>query len=125
MNKKILIVDDDASILDAVSMVLEDAGYIVKINIRGEKTSELVESFKPDLILLDILMSGNDGRKICKTLKTNEKTKNIPIILISAHPSAAGYAKTYGADDFLAKPFEIKDLLDKVKEFTSKKDNHL
>jgi DNA-binding response OmpR family regulator len=115
---KILVVDDDESILDAVSMILEDSGYKVGTLLKGGETYSKVEKFKPDLILLDVLISGNDGRHICKNLKQDLKTKNIPIVMISAHPSAKHGSKECGAEDFLSKPFESSELLIKVQKYT-------
>jgi CheY-like chemotaxis protein len=74
----------------------------------------------PDLLLLDIWMSGQDGRDICKYLKKNPTTKNIPIILVSASRDIMQSAKNAGADDFIAKPFEMETLLDKVRHYTEK-----
>ncbi len=119
MNKKVLIVDDDYSVLDAISLILDEAGYHVKTTTKGEQTYNMVREFKPDLILLDVLMSGNDGRHICKKLKTNEDSMHIPIIMISAHPSAEKSIKECGADDFIAKPFETVDLLELVSHYVS------
>ena len=118
---KILIVDDDESILDSISMTLEDEGYFVSTTPKGEETYKIVDEFMPDLILLDILMSGKDGREICKNLKKDENTKNIPVILISAHPSAAESYHQSGAEDFLAKPFELSSLLTIIESNISKK----
>lgn len=112
MKKKILIVDDDKSILEAVSLILEDEGYSTEIVFKGDEIYKRIEMFKPDLILLDVLMSGVDGRDICKQLKSDITTKHIPIIMVSAHPSAKEGAKKNGANDFLPKPFEVNDLLE-------------
>jgi CheY-like chemotaxis protein len=117
VKKHILIVDDDEAILDALSLVLEDAGFLVEAVSKGQEALKKVASHKPDLILLDMLLSGNDGRQLCKHLKANPVTKEIPIIMISAHPSAQHGATEAGADDFLAKPFETKHFLKKVEEY--------
>lgn len=117
MAKKILIVDDDESILDAVSLVLEEEGYDVSVTIKGDEIFEKLEIFKPDAILLDVLMSGKDGREICKKLKKDDKTKGIPIIMISAHPSAKESTLSCGANAFLAKPFDTQELIDMVDRF--------
>lgn len=109
--KKILLVDDDESILDSVELVLEESGYKIETTPKGSETYQKVQNFKPDLILLDVLMSGVDGREICKTLKSDESTKQIPLIMISAHPSASKSSLKCGANDFLAKPFDTQDLL--------------
>lgn len=119
MDKKILVIDDDESILDAVSMILEEEGYKVETIFKGEETYKKVIAFKPDAIILDVLLSGKDGREICKNLKTNNGTKAIPIIMISAHPNAEKSIKSCGADAFLAKPFDTHDLLQVISKSVS------
>ncbi|HEV2832155.1 MAG TPA: response regulator, partial [Hanamia sp.] len=90
--------------------------YNVEVTAKGENTFPKIETFKPDLILLDVLISGYDGRVICKQLKANEETKHIPVIMFSAHPGAAATIADYGANDFISKPFDVDHLLRKVKE---------
>lgn len=114
MQKKILIVDDDESILDALSLILTDADFTVEATSRGSTTMTAVDRFKPDLILLDVLISGWDGRNICRKLKAEDTTKDIPIIMISAHPSAQRSVVECGANDFIAKPFDTNELLYRV-----------
>ncbi len=118
MNKKILVVDDDEGILDALTMVLEDAGYEVENASRSEEIYKKINKRMPDLILLDVLLSGEDGRDICKKLKQDNKTKHIPILMISARPSAKDERLLVGPDDFLAKPFETEELLSKIRMLT-------
>jgi DNA-binding response OmpR family regulator len=115
MAKKILIVDDDEAIVDAISLILDDLGYKTSYVSKGSEVYDKVESFKPDLILLDVLMSGKDGREICGNLKSNPETKNIPVVMVSAHPSAKKSATEIGADGFLAKPFQVEDLTKIIK----------
>ena len=112
---KILVVDDEVSILDAIALILTDEGYEVATIAKGQETYDKVASFTPDIILLDILMSGKDGREICKTLKSDSTTKHIPIIMISAHPSAGANIKSFGANAFLPKPFSTEELLQAIK----------
>ncbi len=113
--KRILVVDDDPDILDAIQFVLEDAGYNVETSQKGEYAESLERQDNlPNLLILDVLLSGKDGRMICQKLKNNQKTKNIPILMISAHPNARQTVKEVGADDFLPKPFDIGVLLSKV-----------
>jgi DNA-binding response OmpR family regulator len=114
--KKILIVDDDPSICDAVSMILEESGYDVESMVNGEAIYTMKKDF-PDLFLLDIWMSGIDGRDICKYLKKQDVTKNIPIIMISANKDTEKFAKEAGADDFLTKPFEMSNLVEKITKY--------
>ena len=116
MNKTILVADDDAAIIHSVRMLLEDEGYTVVTTV-GDKTAQVVERHLPDLILLDIWMSGMDGRDICKQLKAHESTKHIPIIMISARQDTEEIAKESGADDFVEKPFDIFKLLKKIEQY--------
>jgi len=123
MRKKILVVDDDQDIMEAIQFTLETNGYQVKTSDRGDNVDRLYENKEslPDLIILDVLLSGKDGKVICKQLKSNDETKNIPVIMISAHPSAEKVIKEAGADDFLAKPFEVNGLLEIVTRNLKKK----
>jgi DNA-binding response OmpR family regulator len=115
--KKVLVVDDDDGIRDAVSLILEEEGYIVACASRGEEIYDAVQDFKPDIILLDVLISGSDGRILCRQLKQKEESKNIPVIMISAHPSAAAAVQHCGADMFVAKPFDLDTLLDALSRY--------
>lgn len=113
---KILVIDDDVDILSVMEVLLSMKGFNVEVTAKGENTFPKIESFKPDLILLDVLISGYDGRVICKQLKANEETRHIPVIMFSAHPGAAATIADYGADDFISKPFDVHNLLKKVNE---------
>ncbi len=112
-SKRILIADDDPAILDVMRQILEDEGYEVKTTADGETVKKMQTEY-PDLLLLDIWMSGTDGRNICKFLKSNKATKHIPVIMISANKDTMSIAKEAKADDFLAKPFDLDELLNKV-----------
>ena len=114
--KKILVADDDPAILEVLTFMLEDAGYEVKTTVNGQ-TERMARKFLPNLILLDIWMAGSDGRTICKNLKHQKMTQHIPIIMISANKDTKKIAKVAGADDFMAKPFEMDDLLALVKKY--------
>ncbi len=115
--KKILIVDDEPDILEFLQVILEEEGYSVLTSQKAEYLEQLHNGGLPDLILLDVLLSGKDGREIVKYLKQQEETKRIPVIMFSAHPTAELTAREAGAEDFVAKPFEIDDLLEKVAKF--------
>jgi len=109
-----MIADDDPGIVDAVEIILDFEGYEVLSTVNGSTVLDMKTEF-PDLLLLDIWMSGSDGRDICRELKQRLDTKSIPIIMISASRDIERSAYEAGADDFLAKPFEIDDLLGKIK----------
>lgn len=116
-SKKIIVVDDDPGILYAMQLLLEEEGYEVTALDRGDTLENLAASDVPDVILLDMLLSGKDGRDITRHLKSQEATKNIPIIMFSAHPSLPKEAAAAGADDYIAKPFKIDALLEKVAHY--------
>ena len=115
--KSIVVADDDPAIVDALQFMLEEEGYSVRTTVDGQTVSVMFEE-EPDLLLLDIWMSGQDGRDICKALKSQASTRHIPIIMISANKDTEQIAKEAGADDFLSKPFEMEDLLEKVRKHT-------
>lgn len=115
--KKILVVDDEPDILEFLQIIFEEEGFIVVTTEKGEYLEKLNNGALPDLILLDMLLSGKDGREIVKSLKSREKTKHIPVIMFSAHPSAERTALAAGADDFVEKPFDIEVLLRKIEHY--------
>lgn len=117
--KRVLVVDDDPDILDAIRFTLEDEGYTVTTTEKGEYAENLHDGNGglPDLIILDVLLSGKDGRAICRNLKSRDDTRHIPIIMISAHPDARASSEGVGADVFLAKPWDIDELLATVARY--------
>lgn len=117
MKKKVLLVEDDEGILDAMTMILEEEHFEVFPLADGTKVFETVSSFEPDVVLLDVLMSGVDGREVCKELKKDNTTKHIPLIMVSAHPSIKNSVEECGANAFLAKPFEVDDLIVLVSKY--------
>ena len=112
--KKILLVDDEPDILEFLQELLEQEGYTVAITDKAEYLENLHAGGLPDLILIDVLLSGKDGRKIVKQLKSQEATRHVPVIMFSAHPSAEETVRVAGADDFVAKPFELDEVLAKI-----------
>jgi len=121
MEKYILIVDDEPSILDALQLMLEYEGFNVQTTQKGEYAEKMPQwsDHYPKLIIMDMYLSGKDGCAITQKLKKSQKTKNIPIMMISAHPEASYRAKKVGADEFLPKPFEYNELVHKVRKYVS------
>ncbi len=115
--KCILVADDEPDIIEVLQTMLEDAGYAVETTLRGDEVERLAEELQPALIILDILMLGRDGRELAKSLKHSEQTHHIPILMISAHPYAEKGIHEVGDADFLAKPFDMDDLLVKVASY--------
>jgi DNA-binding response OmpR family regulator len=118
MSKKILVIDDDEGILEGFQAVLESEGYEVVLSLTAESIEKIIRNEKPDLILLDILLSGIDGRIVCKKLKAKKELKDIPIIMTSAKPRVEGSVKEVGADDYISKPFETEELLRKIEKYS-------
>jgi DNA-binding response OmpR family regulator len=116
MNKKILITDDDEGVQDVFRLIFEKAGYDVAIY--GEAFSIFENKYeRPDLFILDKQLSGQDGLKLCAFLKGQNTTKNIPVLIVSATPGIGELALKAGADDFIEKPFQMKELLQKVQKW--------
>jgi DNA-binding response OmpR family regulator len=112
---RILVIDDDESILEALDAFLKEEGYRTEISTKnGVYVERALQRELPDLIILDILLSGHDGREICKKLKSDKRTRHIPVLLISAHISGEATALEAGADAFLAKPFDLDEMLEEV-----------
>lgn len=114
-----MIVDDDPAILDAMSFTLKDLGYNVVVGENEKDVKKLSgnPSCLPNLIILDVLLSGEDGRDICKKLKRHTLTKKIPVILTSAHLENTSSAIDAGADAFLSKPFRVNELIKVVQTY--------
>lgn len=120
MLKKILIADDDPGIVDAVEMMLSFSGYDVSSTYDGRDALKLSNEQLPDLFLLDIWMSGVDGRDICRELKESVETRHIPVLMISASNDIHTSAIDAGADDFMTKPFDMQQLIDKIDSLLNK-----
>ncbi len=103
---KILVVDDEQPVRDVLAMLFGDAGHHVLIAVHGRQALDLIEQEQPDLIVSDVMMPVLGGVELCRRLKRNVTTNEIPIILMSS----AGFhvARDVGADAFIDKPFEIE-----------------
>ena|SRR5437773_7131910 len=116
MKKKILITEDDPGLQDIFKIIFEKAGYDVEIMSNGNPL--LKNEFDiPHLFLLDKQLSGIDGIDICKHLKKQKKTQDIPVIMISANPGIGEMAEDAGANAYIEKPFEKNYLLKMVEEY--------
>lgn len=108
--KKILVIDDDEGIKDALRAILESEGYQVDV-ANNAKSLLSSTSTQPGLILLDYFLSGTTGHSIAQSIRSNEQTKNIPIVMLSADPRHRQEVKKEVVNDFLDKPFEMNELL--------------
>lgn len=115
MNNKptVLIVDDNLDLAEATRYFLEIKRFRAFIS-DGRNLDELIEEHKPDIIILDISLGQLDGRELCKGLKRNEKTKSIPVIMLSAHEKLSKAYDDNCADGYIMKPFALAELLGEI-----------
>jgi DNA-binding response OmpR family regulator len=116
---KILIIDDDDEILDSLDYLLTANGFVVETERRWQNISKTIDLFGPDLILLDVALGGEDGRNISRQIKSGIFTRNIQVILLSANHNAKRNLPDSLADDFIKKPFEPKELIEKIQSHFS------
>ena len=110
MNKRVLILDDDLDILQICTIVLKKKGFDVMTLNHSNQVLEQVNSYHPDVILMDNWIPGPGGIEATRMLKTNAATQNIPVIFFSANSNVTQLAREAQADYFLQKPFDISEL---------------
>ncbi|CAO3354028.1 response regulator [Azospirillum sp. TSH64] len=117
MKPTILVVDDEPSIVLSLQVLMQRAGFDVRIARDGDEALRSVETFTPDLILLDAMMPKRDGFDVCQTLRTNPAWKTLPIIMLTARSRDVERQKglALGATDYITKPFSTRDLLTTVR----------
>jgi DNA-binding response OmpR family regulator len=123
ISKRILIVEDDPSVLRATSYILEKEGYEVISAQNGLEGLKKARESNPDLLLLDVMLPGIDGFEICHTLRGEPKTANLPILMFSAKGQESDKATglKVGADEYITKPVDREVLLSKVASWLSAK----
>jgi DNA-binding response OmpR family regulator len=118
MTHKILIVDDEPSIIVPLQFLMQQNGYETLVAFSGEEAMETIGAKNPDLILLDIMLPVVDGFEVCQRVRENQQWRNIRIILLTAMGGEANVAKgmALGADAYITKPFSNAEVIRKVKE---------
>ncbi|HOW35658.1 MAG TPA: response regulator [Candidatus Omnitrophota bacterium] len=117
MAKKILFVDDESDVSAVVTFRLKKAGYEVINAVNGQEALDLAGKVNPDLILLDLRLPIISGEEVCERVKSDERLKNIPVILFTASvDNMEDKVKRTGADDFITKPFDPEQLMQKIKK---------
>jgi DNA-binding response OmpR family regulator len=121
-SKKILLVDDEVDLVETVRFSLEGEGYQVLVSFNGEDALNKARTESPDLILLDLMLPKLDGYKVCRLLKFDEKYKHIPILMLTAKTQEKDkiLGKETGADAYLTKPFDMEELMEKIKTYLNK-----
>jgi two-component system alkaline phosphatase synthesis response regulator PhoP len=120
--KKILVVDDEVDLVRTIQFSLEAEGYKVLVSYNGEDALNQSRKENPDLILLDLMLPKLDGYKVCRLLKFDEQYKHIPILMLTAKTQQKDrlLGMETGADEYITKPFDIEELMEKVKAYLNK-----
>ena len=122
--KRILVVDDEIYIVHILEFSLTMEGYSILTASDGEEALRVIESERPDLIVLDIMMPKLDGYEVCRRLRQDEQFQELPVILLSAkgRPIDREAGLQAGADDYITKPFSPRKLLEKIRELLERKE---
>ena len=116
MKKKILIVEDESHIVEMLTMSLKQNNYLVNAVNNGDEVLAKIETFKPDCVLLDIMLPGKSGYEVCREVKATTRSKNLPIIMLTAKGEEDDkvLGLRIGADDYITKPFSLKELFARI-----------
>lgn len=120
---KLLIIDDDEDISAMLYLLLRSREFEVAVVTKSEDIFSTIKTYQPDIILLDVFLTGYDGRVICKQLKFHPDSKHIPVIMVSGDDQILQTVEQYGADDFIQKPFDSEEVVKKINAQLSKKRN--
>ena len=122
MPREILIVEDEPGVALAIQFLMEQQGHRVLVAGRGEDALELVYKYKPDLVLLDIMLPGISGWEVCEIIRLNPAYRNIKVIFLTARGDEAEIARglALGADAYITKPFSNDQLVAKVNRLLEK-----
>jgi len=117
MSKKILVADDEPHIVTALEFLLQRNGFEVQVARNGEEALNLIESGRPDLVLLDVMMPLKSGYEVCKRIRERADWSHIKVVMLSAKGRDAEVARglDVGADLYVTKPFSTRDLVGKIK----------
>ncbi len=119
--KRVLILDNDADVLDVMKEALTYEGFEARCFGDVNDVIALANDHNPDLFIIDYILNGVNGGELCHQIKSNKKTSNLPVILVSAYPRVLKSLGDYGTDDFISKPFDLDDLLERVSRLIDKR----
>lgn len=119
--KKVLILDDDQSILEMMEEVLRYSNYSVLTARNSEELFKIIQQDLPDVLLVDFLLNGINGGEVCQLIKSFPATQNVPVIMVSAYANQHDFISEYGCDGTISKPFDLDELLEKVEQCLKKK----
>ena len=114
--RRVLIVDDEPNIVTALEFLLERRGYEVRVATNGEEAVALVESFRPDVMLLDVMMPKRSGYDVCQRVRERPDMQHVKIVMLSAKGREAEVSKglSLGADLYITKPFSTQELVERI-----------
>ncbi|HSD42527.1 MAG TPA: response regulator [Burkholderiales bacterium] len=117
MGKRVLIADNEPNIVVSLEFLMEEAGFEVKVAANGQEALDLVGSFRPDLVLLDIMMPVKNGYEVCQILKSDPATRAVKVVMLSAKGRDVEVAKglELGADAYVTKPFSTRELVAQIR----------
>lgn len=124
MARKVLVVDDEESLRELVSAILEPEGFEVALASDGKECLEKLKDYEPDLILLDMMMPGMSGRETCEKIRANPKTRDLKVAFLTVakfSEAGKGVLKKMDVADYITKPFDNADLIKRVKKMAGAK----
>ncbi|RCK52224.1 chemotaxis protein CheY [Thalassospira profundimaris] len=112
-----MIAEDEETIVESLAFLMEKEGFDVRIATNGQSAIDMISQEIPDMILLDVMMPGRDGFDVARTIRANEQTKHIPILMLTARTREIDRRKglELGVDDFVTKPFSTRDVVARIK----------
>jgi two-component system, OmpR family, alkaline phosphatase synthesis response regulator PhoP len=118
MAKRVLIADDEPNIVTSLEFLMEQAGMEVRVARNGQEAIDLAASFRPDLVVLDVMMPVLNGYEVCQRLKSDPDLRHVRVLMLSAKGRDVEVAKgrELGADGYITKPFSTRELVSKVRE---------
>ncbi|WP_342648472.1 response regulator [Mucilaginibacter sp. CSA2-8R] len=117
--KRVLIVDNDPAILDVMEEVLGYEGFTVKTYSDTDNIFSCIDSFNPDIVLIDYILNGINGGELCAQIKKTPQTSHLPVVIISAYSRVLLSLGNYGCDDFISKPFELDNFISRITTLSS------
>ena len=110
MAKRVLVLDDDIGVLEAIETALTYDGFEVKTLGRTYNIFKNIQDFNPDVLIVDLFLDGKNGAELCKEIKNNRETQDLPVIIISAYKTNIDLLRRVGCDHFIPKPFDLAEL---------------
>lgn len=117
----VLIAEDEETIVESLAFLMEKEGFNVRIATNGQSAIDMISQYRPDMVLLDVMMPGRDGFDVARTVRANSRTQHIPIMMLTARTREIDRRKglELGVDDFVTKPFSTRDVVARVKALLS------